>query len=456
MLVILLTIVVATMMVMGPPTPKEVIISWDDFTFEEIEQTTIVADRNTEVIINSTGSVDHHRHGIGANAWIIDAVDRTPVWDLRLASRKNDNPPLLQVEDDTIAVDAGRYEVYFAAYGGRELTEHRPKDWHFELRTLEDDRSVRESHFEVSPSPSNNVLWEEAKIQDDETSNFFFEVERPTNVYLYAVGELDERQISSETDNWFGEKEDDPHYLSDIPLDHYWIEEMIEMEVVWSFLDAETHPAGGAEFNRGFTGELFLGPGLYQAIAQTNHHHSYERWKFIPPWDPNTWGFKIVATERGTMKPFDLWESREPIISFMRVGDDQEKERFFELTIPATLIVYAMGEITRWSDGQRWDYGQLLRVLSDGNTQEIWSLTKENSAHAGGANKNRHAMAFLMLEPGIYLMVYESDGSHAWDSWNEEEPDHPERWGMALFPAAPLLPPGAIVLEMPDPFGPSD
>ena len=60
-------------------------------------------------------------------------------------------------------------------------------------------------------------------------------------------------------------------------------------------------------------------------------------------------------------------------------------------------------------------------------------MTYENSVPAGGAQKNRKAVKVLILEPGTYVLHYESDGSHSFEHWNARAPDNQERWGVALF-----------------------
>src|SRR5690606_22743832 len=38
--------------------------------------------------------------------------------------------------------------------------------------------------------------------------------------------------------------------------------------------------------------------------------------------------------------------------------------------------------------------------------------------------------------PGRYTLGYQTDESHAYGHWLHGEPDHPERWGVTLFPLA--------------------
>jgi len=66
----------------------------------------------------------------------------------------------------------------------------------------------------------------------------------------------------------------------------------------------------------------------------------------------------------------------------------------------------------------------------------------ETSVHAGGARKNRQEIVFVTLDPGIYTLKYQTDGSHSWEDWNSAPPDNPERWGVSLF----TMPGGSIEL----------
>jgi hypothetical protein len=87
-----------------------------------------------------------------------------------------------------------------------------------------------------------------------------------------------------------------------------------------------------------------------------------------------------------------------------------------------------MGEITGAED--IWDYGW-LEDAATGDT--LWTMSWNRSHPAGGSKKNRAEITFLTLQPGTYTLNYRTDGSHAYDDWNANRPDHPERWGTALF-----------------------
>ncbi|MEE9270636.1 MAG: hypothetical protein V3V49_10300, partial [Candidatus Krumholzibacteria bacterium] len=52
--------------------------------------------------------------------------------------------------------------------------------------------------------------------------------------------------------------------------------------------------------------------------------------------------------------------------------------------------------------------------------------------HAGGADKNRLYNDTLELEPGEYVLFYESDGSHSFNRWNAKPPADPWNWGVTV------------------------
>ena len=124
-------------------------------------------------------------------------------------------------------------------------------------------------------------------------------------------------------------------------------------------------------------------------------------------------------------------DAEKSVIAFAQVGDDEEHSRSFSVLDTATVVLYALGEITGPDNG--YDLARLERLESSGEAMTLWEMSWEGSVHAGGARKNRKETEFLRLEPGEYRLHYESDGSHSYESWNSRPPDYPERWGVAMF-----------------------
>jgi hypothetical protein len=86
-----------------------------------------------------------------------------------------------------------------------------------------------------------------------------------------------------------------------------------------------------------------------------------------------------------------------------------------------------MGEISL--SGGLYDYGQILR---EGDRTVVWSMSRDNTSHAGGGNANRMFEGEIVLEAGRYIARYESDGTHAYGDFDNDPPTHPEAWGLSI------------------------
>ena len=78
-----------------------------------------------------------------------------------------------------------------------------------------------------------------------------------------------------------------------------------------------------------------------------------------------------------------------------------------------------------------FDYGWISRA-DDGSI--VWKMRYDETEHAGGAAKNRLYDGVIKLEPGEYIVHYQTDDSHSYEDWNAREPDNPEDWGIIIYP----------------------
>jgi hypothetical protein len=131
-------------------------------------------------------------------------------------------------------------------------------------------------------------------------------------------------------------------------------------------------------------------------------------------------------------------------VSLTGIGDDEVASEGFVLKRPMDVRVLAIGE---GMDGRMYDYGLIL----DADTREpVWVMELDETAHAGGAQKNRQVDELVSLKAGNYVVYYMSDGSHSWSDWNSAKPHHPEAWGISL-----LTPDGAPVGDAVEPYVPA-
>ena len=76
-----------------------------------------------------------------------------------------------------------------------------------------------------------------------------------------------------------------------------------------------------------------------------------------------------------------------------------------------------------------FDYGW----IEDGGGRRVWEMKYDETDPAGGADKNRIFDGVITLPAGAYVLRYRSDGSHSYNDWNDDPPDDPESWGIAVF-----------------------
>jgi hypothetical protein len=91
--------------------------------------------------------------------------------------------------------------------------------------------------------------------------------------------------------------------------------------------------------------------------------------------------------------------------------------------------VFAQGEGDGGGGGRMYDYGWVEDAATG---KVVWEMKAPETAHAGGAGKNRKLDAPLSLPAGRYRLRYKSDDSHSFDNWNALPPDI-NFWGIALY-----------------------
>ena len=92
---------------------------------------------------------------------------------------------------------------------------------------------------------------------------------------------------------------------------------------------------------------------------------------------------------------------------------------------PMPVRIYALGEID--NGGKLADYGWIL----DGKTHKrIWEMKRSNVQPAGGADKNVKFDDVLSMNPGTYILYYNTDDSHSCLDWNAAPPSDPLNYGI--------------------------
>jgi hypothetical protein len=122
--------------------------------------------------------------------------------------------------------------------------------------------------------------------------------------------------------------------------------------------------------------------------------------------------------------------SGQTIVSLTGVGHDELRSEGFTLRRPMDLRVYALGE---GRDGEMFDYAWIVDAAT---RRRVWTMSFEESEHAGGSDKNRLVDRALRLEAGSYVAYFRTDGSHSADEWNSAAPAEGQYWGVSIFPAS--------------------
>ncbi len=430
--VLLLSVLVIWVLVrvISGPVPPPGLVVLNDLRVRNLAHAAFALDTEAQVAVQARGSVVADApYALATRAWIVRRDDHEVVWQMQADSVEHIRGTLVKAPSDTFYLAAGAYDVWFSSFGPQSFRYGKwrqdAKRWLFALNVVDGVYGARRLEDDVEESfEHDGLVWRAAPLRNDTERWYLFEVKHSTDLNVYAVGEI-------------GEDQD-----GDL-MDYSWIEDAVNGTMVWQLSMDNSEPAGGIPGNRKFFGDITLGSGIYRAGARTDGDHGYRAWRYSPPDDPTSWGVTLRSADPAAISEFDPWGSRRPLISFAGVGDDAALLKRFQVTRRTPIVIYAVGEMT--GRGDEWDYGELFE---DGpaRRQSVWKMSWDGSVHAGGSSKNRMETVFLMLEPGIYSLRYETDGSHSPDDWNADPPDYPERWGVTLFPMTDSLATGSVRL----------
>ncbi len=396
-----------------------------DIDVGELERRSFTLAGPAEISVTAYGSVERETSApvaadLAAYPWIVRKGDRMPIWRMDPAQGEVVKGTLLRV-DDTVRLDEGEYDLYYASYGTERYSRRGgpflrlgghwtadSKNWQVAL-SVPPDAGLREisSDEVVQASTVGEVVWSSGPMEGRRMAEQLVSVSAPTPVSIYSIGEF----CDGEACDWG------------------WIEDLETGERVWQMSEDNTVFAGGSRSNRLFDGIVTLPPGNYKVAYRTDAGHAYNEWFGNPPFDPSGWGVRVATTRESdseNVQVFDLWKQREAVVRMSSVRDDEERSSTFRVLRETPVVVYSMGE---FSSGSAYDYGW----IDDDRGNTIWQMSWDASKPAGGARKNRVEVAYLVLKPGRYVANYRSDGSHSFEDWNSSRPKYPERWGLTVF-----------------------
>ncbi|HTI06873.1 MAG TPA: hypothetical protein VL549_16345 [Gemmatimonadales bacterium] len=381
-----------------------------------------------------------------AAAWILDARTRAVVWDLRAADTRRESNGLRHF-DGTIHLPAGTYEAHYASYpaasvslnGGIQLNDLRdlirlgrrvsyggPYVEHelykqFALTITGVGRSASDSDVTAAHRAFAASIVTTVVPERNSSARQGFELTRPTTVEVAAIGELS----------------------LDRDFDYGWILNADTRTRVWTMTYDASEPAGGAAKNRTAHETLHLKPGRYVAYFLCDDSHDPEDWNGVPPTDPESWGLTLRVADpaaRAAVKLFDYEPvpAGQTIVSFVGVGNDENRAQGFRLNRAMDVRIFALGE------GRNENMSDYAWISNSDTHKRVWTMRYEDTEHAGGTEKNRLYDSTLHLAVGNYVVHYRSDGSHSFNDWNGAPPADGKYWGVSVFPASGHLNPGDV------------
>lgn len=358
---------------------------------------------------------------MAANAWIVKQGEVQPVW--RVSQGGAETRGTLIRASDTISLGPGTYYAFFSSYGndiratgsfgffhrifsGRSNWTSDQDKWKLAIQPVEGHPAPARISHEATKADIPGLVWQTAPMASNSSDRKVFEIDRPVDLHIRAIGEL-----------------------SSSGRDYGWIENLSEARRVWELTPDNTTHAGGHSSNRLFDATVRLEPGVYAAGFETDPSHAPDHWRANPPFNPFAWGITVTTTPEmaEAIKPFDPRAARSPLLELTRVGSDQHERIDFSVADTLDVVVEALGEI---SSSQQYDYGWIEKETGE----RAWEMRYANSSYAGGDRYNREALESLKLMPGQYAAHFQTDDSHAYGDWRKDKPRNSDRWGMTLFP----------------------
>ena len=446
------------------PAQSRTLVDIRELTPEELRTAAFVLPSRQAVHIEATGAEppserresrwwssgnNDERYTWPAAAWILNAVTREVVWDLREARTERSRDGLRSFSD-SVTLPAGIYQAYYASFVATSVSRSgrfdiaalfrpggRSRDARYRGPYV-DDGSFRQFALAVRGAgrPAGAEELDRAArefaatavvmLRPDTPSTQLrtaFTLSRPTDMEIYAIGELQR----------------------DDAFDYGWLLNADTRRRVWKMEYRRTTDAGGAHKNRMVRDTIHLPPGRYVLYYVTDDSHDRLEWNAMPPADPEQWGVTLRVTDpaaRSAVRPF-TWEpvpTGETIVSLVGVGDNELRREGFTLRKPMDVRVYAIGEGAD-RDGELNDYAWIVDANS---RRRVWTMQYGATEGAGGATKNRLFDGTLHFAAGSYIVYYRSDGSHSSGGWNARPPAESRFWGVSLFPASGPLDRSAI------------
>ncbi|TDI86065.1 MAG: hypothetical protein E2O78_03530 [Caldithrix sp.] len=428
---------------------ESVLVDIKNITPEEIRVGGFALDRSADVKIEAVGFYAGRRHGLMfTRAWILDAGTREVVWEIEDAEREKTKRSLAEYLD-VISLPKGGYEVYYSSYPSyfyddwdgfgnfidrifakifdddeyEDAYNDYREEWDsFKIMVRGNGRRVEAAEIGELRRPFlQNAFVSIIGLRDDENERQAFELKRPMDIRVYAIGEA----------------------RKDGTFDYGWIINTETREKVWKFNYRYSEHAGGVKKNRLVDEALSLPKGKYVAFFETDDSHSADSWNAAPPNDPGFWGLTLRVDNPAMLKyvsTHDYVETEEKniIVKITELRDDEVRSEGFKCKRDLNVRIYALGEGKR---KHMFDYSWIIDART---RKKIWEMTYRNTEHAGGGSKNRLFDGLIHLDRGAYTVYAVTDGNHSYWDWNTAPPYDKEHWGITLYAVDDDFKPGDV------------
>ena len=374
--------------------------------------------RPLEVEVSGMAEYGVDRQMLWDRAWIEDAYTRRTIWEVDDDDSwpAGGDPKNVQYRT-RLELPEGEYILCASTDDSHAFDSwnasppHNPLAWGVTMTVTNPDDA---DAIEMMSDPAERLLV--AKLDRVPNGTFVrkaFRLLEPTRVRVVALGE---------------------RYKSDDQFaDYGWIEREPEKKIVWMMDPRNDEHAGGALKNRLVRDEITLESGTYMLCYVTDDSHAFGSWNEPPPRDPAMWGISVYAMDRAHDPALvELVEAKKAdpaIVLLAPNGDSSHRRQVMKLPREYRLRLVAVGE---GIGGRMYDYAWIEDIQTG---QVVWKMRYEDTQHAGGAAKNRYVDTYITLGPGAYRVHYRTDGSHSFELWNDDRPNRPELWGIAIYSA---------------------
>ena len=372
--------------------------------------------RETDLKVYAIGEYSDSYEVFVDGAWIVNASTREKVWAMdKWNTDRAGGASKNRVIRDVITLPPGNYVAYYATDDSHDSKEWNspppgdPLNYGLAITAVNAGDMKYVSSFDDTHSEVEIVRL--VRVRDGDFEKVGFTLKQDATIHVFALGER--------------------AYSDDELVDYGWITDAETMERVWEMTPDNTGYAGGAAKNCMFDGMVKLPAGNYMVYYRTDDSHAFGDWNDAPPFDKRNYGISLFGVgDKFTQDSFEMVDHFQPggkvLVDLTGLGNYEEVSRSFSLDKDTQIRVTALGE---GKSRVMYDYGWIENSKSG---EIVWEMTYRKTRHAGGADKNRMAVANLALAKGEYTAHFVTDDSHSLESFNASPPDEPERWGMVI------------------------